>query len=411
MRKALCLLAILSITACAVKSGSIRPETDDTVPVKLNPVRIEIQEKEIEGVDLGIGDDRLYGRPVSWSQNEPIKREGMLASIAESRPGVFIAWRNTKLVEEVEVRVRNLGNKEGRGEVYVDVLDEEGRLLLHLEPPQDQKVVALPPRNRGGQEGKIVKMLADRRLNRLIDLYDRIRLRYDVRATVKTMDTVDANPSDNVKVKAYNIPFRAVPGQRHILNYVFTNLSGATQSAKWKLESTNLPSGWALTGSMLTDKTLTVQQGEKLRGFLTFDVPIDAKEGDLVELRLSLLDAKTNEVLGQHEWFLVYDTKPPFISNVKVTQKEGKIIIEEVVSDPGSGVLEASGVWSDFSTDDGRTYAHITHNYNFGNFVDPTTFRAEIGPFRSGTKVIMHLYASDTAGNVSRNELGEVIVE
>jgi hypothetical protein len=370
---------------------------------KLMPEPIERPRAAIPGVDLGIGDDRLYGRPVSWSQRAPLPREGMLATIVESRPGVFIAWRNTNLVEEVEVRVRNRGTQEGRGRVFVDILDEEGKLLLHLEPPPESAIVTVPPKDRGGEEGKIVKMMADRRLNRLIDLYDRTRTRYDVMAVVQTLDVRDANPADNAKVKAYNIPFRAVPGFRHTLNNVFANFSDKSREVRWKLESTKMPDGWQLSGSALVRHPFSFEPGEKLNVFLTMDIPMTVPEGALVELRLSLLDAHTHEVLQQHEWFLVHDTQPPFITNVKVApQDTGHIQMEEMVSDPGSGVLEASGVWSEYSTDDGRTFSQRTHNYTVGNFVDPTTFQTSIGPFRSGTQVMLFLNASDTAGNVQR---------
>lgn len=375
----------------------------DSLAVHLVPKNISLPEKAVKGVDLGIGDDRIYGRPVSWSKVEPLKREGMLATVVESRPGVFIAWRNTNLIEEVEVRVRNLGTEEGRGEVFVDILDEEGKVLIHLEPPADRKIVTIPPRERGGAEGKIVKMKADRRLNRLIDLYDRARIRYDVRASVQAVDVKDANPADNVKVKAYNIPFRAKPGHRHTLAYSFANFSKEVRAVRWHLEATRIPEGWNLTGRELRDGTLKLATAERIKGFLTFDVPENAKEGDLVELRLSLLDAGNREVIGQHEWFLVYDTQPPHVSNVKITpQKTGKIRIDLMASDPGSGVLEASGVWVEYSTDKGHTFSQKTAAYQAGNFVDPTTFLAEIGPFRPGTSITTFLYASDTAGNIQK---------
>lgn len=371
--------------------------------VALAPELIELPANTAPGVDVGIGDDRIYGRPVSWSLGRPFQREGMLATISESRAGVFIAWRNTNLIEEVEVRVRNLGRDAARASVFVDVLDEEGNTLIHLEPPEEKKIVELPPRDRGGEEGKIVKMQADRSLNRLIDQYDRIRRRYDVRATIRSLDANDLRLRDNAKIKAYNIPFRATPGQRHFLSYVFANLGTSDRQVEWKLESTRIPAGWQPGGTPLTPGTFTLRAGERIKGFLSMDVGTNAAEGDLVETRLSLVDPQTGEVVQQHEWFLVYDTQLPEVSNVQVAPDDsGYINMSELVADRGSGVLEATGVWVEYSTDNGRTFGQRAHNYITGNFVDPTTFTTRLGPFRPGTTVLLYLNASDTAGNIRR---------
>lgn len=392
--------------------GSVPPSESETVP--LHPLAIAGGHgSPRKGADLGIADDRVYGRPVSWSQRPPTAggTEQESAALTESRPGVFIAWRNTRLVEEVEVRVRNRGTVEGTGEVFVDVLDERGKVLIHLEPPPDRKRVTIPAKNRGGEEGKIVKMKADRSLNRLIDLYDRARIRYDVRATIRTTSAPDANLQDNIKVKSYNIPFRAVPGQVQTRTFFISNPTARSIHARWIFETTDVPSGWRFKGSDSFSQECTFEANATIGGFITAAIPPTTTEGSLVESRLSLIDVRTREVLAQQEWFLVHDTQLPDVTNLSVAVSSNGIVkFQEMVADSTSGVLEASGVWTEFSTDGGRTFSILVHNYLVGNFVTPTTFAAEHGPFRSGTRVLFFLNASDTAGNIQRIGPREVLV-
>src|SRR5262245_60675772 len=106
----------------------------------------------VAGVDLGIADDETYRRPNSWSELEtdgvgeshasilvPAVEKVMADGLSgpASRPGMSIAWRNAAQIEEVEVRVRNLGSEPAEGRLSVDVFDELGAILLHLEPPEE----------------------------------------------------------------------------------------------------------------------------------------------------------------------------------------------------------------------------------------------------------------------------------
>jgi hypothetical protein len=133
-----------------------------------------------KGVDLRISDDEVYGRPNSWSLS-PFSNSERLAfsqtQRAQSRPGLSIAWRNANQIEEVEVRVQNYGDQPGEGRIFVDVLDEVGAVLLHLEPPEEMKTVRIPAFHLGGREGKVIRMQASWELNALIDRFDRTRTR------------------------------------------------------------------------------------------------------------------------------------------------------------------------------------------------------------------------------------------
>src|SRR5438309_2239566 len=66
----------------------------------------------LAGVDLGIGEAPGLGQPGIQSMMRPV-----------ARPGILVAWRNTRQVLEVEVLVTNHGSEAGKGRIEVEVLD------------------------------------------------------------------------------------------------------------------------------------------------------------------------------------------------------------------------------------------------------------------------------------------------
>lgn len=356
------------------------------------------------GVNLGIADDETYGRPNSWSTAPQLDAPnvGLLAidtTGPASRPGVSIAWRNAQQIEEVEVRVQNLGTEPGEGRVYVEVLDETGRLLLHLEPPDELKIVRLPAVDQGGLEGKVIRMSASRALNNLIDQFDRTRTRYDVRATIETIGH-DIDLSNNSKTKSWNIPFAVQPGLLNAYNYVFQNHDSKPVLVRWQFEHTPLPPGWVIEGLPSDTEPFWLQPGQQLRGTLLMRAPMEIEEGAFLESRLSLVEPSSGLVLQQREWFQVYDTIPPHVSNYRLVYTDDyRLAIQVLVADQGSGVMEATGVTTEYSTDGGRTWSQKAHNYKAGNFVRPTLFETVLGPFNPGTDIQLRITALDTAGN------------
>ncbi|MHB0955688.1 MAG: hypothetical protein ACYC0X_04845 [Pirellulaceae bacterium] len=355
----------------------------------------------IAGVDLGISDDETFKRPNSWSKLENGKSELIYAEAQtpSSRPGISIAWRNANQVEEVEVRVQNLGDEPGEGRLFVDVLDKTGKVLLHLEPPDEFKIIRVPAFEKGGREGKIVRMKASWELNTMIDRFDLTRTQYGVRATIETTEG-EVNWKDNSKVKEWNIPFRVEPSHANVFNYSFVNTSDRPVKVRWMWESTETPPNWKIEGIPEGKEAFEFEPGKPVQGSLLLRAPDVIEEGSFLETRLSLIDDQSGKVIGQHEWFQVYDTVPPDVTNYRAVLLDDKsLAIQALVADKGSGVLEATGVSTEFSVDGGRTWARKAHNYKVGNFVRPTLFETVLGPFSDGTKVQVRFTAKDTAGN------------
>jgi hypothetical protein len=352
-------------------------------------------------VDLRISDDETFKRPNSWSLVMPPKSEMLYSETnPTSRAGISIAWRNANQIEEVEVRVQNYGEEAGEGKVYVDVLDERGNPLLHLEPPDELKVIRIPAFNRGGKEGKIIRMKASWELNAIIDRFDRARTRYGVRATIETTGQ-EKNWLDNSKIKEWNIPFQLKPGFTNVYNYIYKNTTEKPVKLKWSFEHTDFPEGCAIRNLPDEKKPVELKPGEEIRGTLFLEAPMKIEEGAFLEARLSLIDPETKKLFQQHEWFQVYDTEKPNVSNYRaVLLNDHTIAIQALVADKGSGVLEATGVTTEFSVDGGKTWAAKAHNYKVGNFTRPTLFETVLGPFAPGTKVLVRFTAMDTYGNV-----------
>jgi hypothetical protein len=377
----------------------------DSVAMALSLLVLMATNAGAQNVNLGIADDETLKRPNSWSQlhNRLTPHAEILAGDTTgpaSRPAMSIAWRNARQVEEVEVKVRNLGTDAGEGSVAVDILDETGRVLLHLEPPPELQTIRVPGVDQGGREGKILRMKASWELNTLIDRFDRVRTRYGVRAQVQTKGP-DTDPFDNAKVKSWNIPFAVKRGMTNAYNYIFQNHGSDAVTVMWRFEHTPPPAGWQISGVPESKEAFTLKPGEQIRGTLLMQAPMQITEGAFLEARLSLVRAADNSLFQQHEWFQVYDTEPPHVSNYRVVLTDDhRVAIQALVADQGSGVLEATGVSTEFSTDGGRTWAKAAHNYKTGNFVRPTLFETYLGPFAPNTPLRLRFSAMDTAGNV-----------
>src|SRR5258708_36226304 len=77
------------------------------------------------------------------------------------RPNILVAWRNTERILEVEVLVRNMGDQPGRGNVRIEICDDEGKQLLATKPVP----VTVPARAEGGEEGTVAQTKGFNRVN------------------------------------------------------------------------------------------------------------------------------------------------------------------------------------------------------------------------------------------------------
>lgn len=329
-----------------------------------------------------------------------------------SRPNLFIAWRNTERILEVELEVKNYGDEQAAGNLVVAILDEEGKILDSSPGPANQPiVVSLPPFARGGKEGKIVQMHGSKSLNLLIDRLDRANARYTLKAEILTQG-IDANPINNVSVKSFNVSGRARPGSTHFFDYYFKNLTGKPVDLTWKVDSSALPAGWEVSTSPKNGEKVHLEPLAVAQGFATLKTPPSLGEGDHLDLRFAAIDTAANAVFGQSEWFVVYDTTPPEISGLSYTldNETGLIEVTLTANDSTSMLREASGVRVEYSTDGGVTFSNRVLAYLDGNFVGPTRFRGYLGPFAPDTHVEMSVLVADIAENTAQRGFEPITV-
>lgn len=84
--------------------------------------------------------------------------------------------------------------------------------------------------------------------------------------------------------------------------------------------------------------------------------------------------------------------------------------VTATANDVTSMIKEASGVRVEYSTDSGVTFSTRVLAYLDGNFVGPTRFRGDLGPFTPGTKLAMSIHAEDIAGNTTVRKIDPVVI-
>jgi hypothetical protein len=328
------------------------------------------------------------------------------------RPNLFIAWRNTERILEVELDVKNYGDEQGSGKIVVYILDEEGAVLDSSPGPANKTVsVAVPPYRKGGKEGKIVQMHGSKSLNLLIDRLDRANVPYSLKAAIIT-DQPDANPLNNMAVRSFNVNSRARPGCIHFRDYYLRNQSDRTVDLVWKVDTSAIPKGWQVTTVPKDGQTVQVKPSAVVQGHAYIKTPDDLHEGDHVDLRFMAVDKRDNSVFGQSEWFLVYDISPPDITGLSYSiDKETSVVeVSLTATDLVSFLKEASGCRVEYSTDGGTTFSNKILAYLDGNFVGPTRFRGELGPFAPRTRLVMSVIVEDIAGNRSQRAFEPIVV-
>lgn len=326
------------------------------------------------------------------------------------RPNILVAWRNTQRILEVEILVRNLGDKQGRGRVQMEICDEEGKTLLATEPV----AVSVPARSQGGEEGAIVQTKGFKLMNLMFDQLDRMNQRYKLRAHVETEGS-DLNLVDNIACKAFNVDSRALPGAKNVYRYRFTNTTDSPVNATVQLDHTAIPSGWILQADPPAGTKLVLGPKEVFVGYLSVNTPKAITEGQYVDFQVALTGMRNGSpyAIDQDEWFLVATSKPPEVDQPTVTlRSDGALQVNVAAFDPICGVREASGVQVAYSLDGGTTFSTRILAYVRGNFYNKTWFEGVLGPFLAGVEVHPVVTVANNAGIIRRFDLAPVkIVE
>jgi hypothetical protein len=327
-----------------------------------------------------------------------------------SRPSLFIAWRNTQRILEVEIEVKNFGYEQATGQLRLEILDEEGNVLDYTpRGSQEPVLVTLPPANRGGREGRIVQMHGTAELNQLIDRLDRANQRYAVRAEVIPVGQ-DGDRLNNVALKTFNVNSRLRPSADHYFNYLIVNRDTRPTDVRWHVEHSAMPLDWALLTSIPDGAERRLAPGETVQGILHLRTPPSVTQGQHVDVRVRVENLADHTIVGMTEWYAVYDIIPPAITEagIEYDPARGLISVHVTATDDDSMIREASGARVEYSTDGGITFSSRVLAYADGNFVGPTRFLADVGPFRPGTEVRMAVVVEDIAGNRSTRNFAPI---
>ncbi len=325
------------------------------------------------------------------------------------RPNILVAWRNTERILEVEVLVRNLGDRPGKGQVWLELADDEGKKLLSTDPVP----ISVPAKADGGEEGVVIQSKGFRMMNLMFDQLDRLHQRYKLLAHVKT-DGVDLNPLDNVAAKSFNVDGRAFPATTNFYRYRFVNPTDAPITGRIQLENTAVPEGWDVSIDSQRGTTVTLGPKEVFTGYVTVKTPNKVSDGQHIDFQISFIGQGGSDsyVIDKDEWYLVADSIPPEVSQPTITSRpDGSLMVNVVAYDPICGLREASGAQVAYSLDDGTTFSTRVMAYARGTFYTKTWFEAQLGPFAPGVKVKTVVTVENNAGLMRRFDLPLVTVE
>jgi len=352
----------------------------------------------------------LFSDGAAAQKAPPVSKSGVDLGIGRGldshRPNILVAWRNTERILEVEVLVRNRGDRQGAGQVRLEICDEEGKRLLTTEPFK----VTVPARADGGEEGVVVQTKGFRMMNIMFDQLDRLNQRYKLRATVET-EGDDLNPLDSVATKSFNVDGRALPGGTSTYRYRLTNPSNSTKTASVFIDHTAIPAGWLMKADPEPGTPVTLGPNEVFTGYITVKTPKKLSDGEYIDLQAGLAEVINGRkhVVDQDEWYLVATTQGPQVDKPTLTERpDGSLAVNVAAFDPICGIKEASGVQVAYSLDHGTTFSTRVMAYTRGNFYDKTWFEAVLGPFASGLEVTAVVTVSNNAGIIKRFELPAV---
>ena len=351
-------------------------------------------------VDLGIGDAPGLGQPGIMSMSNP-----------SERPGILVAWRNTQQVLEVEVLVINRGTDIGKGRLEVEVLDGEHKMLARQPPDSQPFVVSVPPADGGGLPGLTVQVPGTYNLNRMLDKLDRAQDPYCLRVRIETLETRDQDLTNNTGIKCYNASAKLLSGDSAHHRFYLRNTGTTTVEGTLVVQRPELPPDWTLQVEPAPGTKIKLAPDQFIIGMLLIRSKGAVAEGDYLDIRPLLVDRSSNVIDGS-EFYVAADPIPPEITRAFVapgTSPNTVYLVTRAV-DSISGIAEASGASVEWSTDAGFTQNRRTLTYQDGNFLAPTGFDTDLGPFAPETQVRLTFVVSDVVGNATRTKEVEFTV-
>lgn len=331
---------------------------------------------------------------------------------ATGHPAILLAWRNTQKIFEAEISVQNSSLLPKRVGVMLEILDAKGSVLMRRPDEERLSYVDLPSRDLGGSDGEIVQVRGSREANLLIDLLDRERVNYHVKASV--FDESSPHPIA-VATRSFHANALVEPGSNHMMNFTIKNDSLEQLSYRFQRKSVGYD-----FGSLEYCPEIDFNGDLKIAAKGEFRCYVHLKARDVVEenrVSTSILSWEATSAEGAvrkvdaREWYYSNDTTAPKVEEfIKKVQPDGSIHLEALVSSGPSGIEEASGVRVAYSLDGGITFSNRIMAYLDGNFHGPTRFLATLGPFTKESQVSLWLTVTNGAGVTSRHDLGRLLL-
>lgn len=326
-------------------------------------------------------------------------------------PSILLAWRNTQKIFEAEVLVQNYSSSARQVGVRLDLLDDSGRLLLNHPHGEDFSKLSLPGREFGGAQGSVVQIRGSREANLLIDLLDREKKPYHIRAAV--FENIGTRPTlIETATRSIHASSPVYPRSELQQNFGITNDTDSELSYEVSLQRHGYDFGVTDTCAALKEAgAITLKPKQTIQCFVRLKAQERVEANKAAAIWISWVGRnEQSEVLvrDKREWYLSSDGSAPEIRDVKKTVTQDGAIHFEVLAAAGvSGIEEASGVRLEYSLDDGITFSNRVMAYLDGNFQDPTRFLATLGPFREGTHVAVWITVTNGIGKSVRLDMGK----
>ncbi len=260
------------------------------------------------------------------------------AALADLRIGRLPNGRAA--IDLERVLVQNVGGRAGPLTVILDVLGTDSHqplVSVRLSGPR-----SVPAAEHGGSEGEEFTVPYSARMEQVVDSLKSLGRGYTLRGRVVTTAR-DSDLTNNTS-STYSLGGSAVhPGGPSTLPYAFENRATRPLLVRWHISGSTLPFGWSATGLPNTTQPFIWRPGEVVGGGVTVMLPRRVARGESWALLISIVDAHTGAVLDQSEWYPIFDTIPPVVTEIRVLLiPDGKVAVELAVDDEASSVNCAS---------------------------------------------------------------------